>query len=60
MEIKITVNCNMKFLLLILLLVILLFLYVTKQPVSPTGVSGTGPGYIPAFQGHPSVGVSGL
>jgi hypothetical protein len=51
----------MKVLLLILLLVSLLFLYVTnKKPVSPTGVSGTGPGYIPAFQGYPEVGVSGV
>lgn len=49
----------MKLLLIILLLVILLF-FMTKKPVSPTGVSGTGPGYIPAFQGHPTIGVSGV
>lgn len=46
----------MKILILIALLLLLAFTFVpTEKPVS-----GTGPGYIPAFQGHPAVGVSGV
>jgi hypothetical protein len=45
--------------LVILLLLAILFM-VVKKPVSSTGVSGTGPGYIAPFQGYPGSGVSGV
>jgi len=47
-------------LLIIILLLVLLLFFIVKQTKVPTGVSGTGPGYIPAFQGYPEVGVSGV
>jgi len=51
-----------KLMLLFLILIALFFVFqVVKKPaVNSTGVSGTGPGYIPAFQGYPEVGVSGV
>jgi hypothetical protein len=50
-----------KLLILFLILIALFFVFqaVKKPAANATGVSGTGPGYIPAFQGYPEVGVSG-
>ena len=42
----------------ILILIALFFMFqVVKKPALSPEVSGTGPGYIPAFQGHPEIGV---
>jgi hypothetical protein len=49
-----------KLLILFLALVALFFVFqIVKKPVvSSVDVAGTtGPGYIPAFQGHPQIGV---
>lgn len=47
-----------KLLVLFLILIVLFFVFqVVKKPVLSPDVSGTGPGYIPAFQGHPEIGV---
>jgi hypothetical protein len=48
-----------KLLILFLILVALFFVFqVVKKPEARTvDMSGTGPGYIPAFQGHPQIGV---
>lgn len=45
-----------KLLILFLILIALFFMLMKKPALSPE-VSGTGPGYIPAFQGHPEIGV---
>jgi hypothetical protein len=42
------------------LLVLLVLFFINKPAVNSTGVSGTGPGYIPPFQGYPGSGVSGV
>jgi hypothetical protein len=47
-------------LIFVALLIVLAFLYTKKPAVNATGVSGTGPGYIPPFQGYPGSGVSGV
>ena len=49
----------MKILFLVAVLLFFLFALTPKQ-VTKKPVSGTGPGYIPAFQGHPEIGVSGV
>jgi hypothetical protein len=42
---------------LFLVAVLLFFLFaLTPRSVSEKTVSGSGPGYIPAFQGHPQIG----
>jgi hypothetical protein len=47
-----------KLLILFLILVALLFMLMKKPAVNSVDVAGTtGPGYIPAFQGHPQIGV---
>lgn len=48
-----------KLLILFLIFIALFFVFqVVKKPAAEsTEVSGTGPGYIPAFQGHPQIGV---
>lgn len=43
----------------LLVLAAVLFLFM-KKTTKTKQVSGTGPGYIPAFQGYPEVGVSGV
>ena len=44
--------------LLFFILIALFFVFqVVKKPALSPEVSGTGPGYIPAFQGHPEIGV---
>ena len=45
---------------LILIALLLLLAFTLPRSVTEKPVSGTGPGYIPAFQGHPAVGVSGV
>ena len=45
----------MKILFLLAVLLFFLFALTPRQTASKT-VSGTGPGYIPAFQGHPQIG----
>jgi hypothetical protein len=45
---------------ILFLLVVLLFFLFALKPRTPKIASGTGPGYIPAFQGHPGIGVSGV
>jgi hypothetical protein len=48
-----------KLLILFLILVALFFMFM-KKPSAATSVDvagTTGPGYIPAFQGHPQIGV---
>ena len=46
------------FLFLFLILVALFFMITKKTEVKAVDVAGTtGPGYIPAFQGHPQIGV---
>jgi hypothetical protein len=42
----------------LLVLAAVLFLFINGKKTKQ--VSGTGPGYIPAFQGYPEVGVSGV
>jgi len=51
-----------KLAILFLILVALFFAFhvVQKPALNSTEVTGTGPGYIPAFQGYPEVGVSGV
>ena len=49
----------MKILFLIAILLFFLFALMPRSAPEKT-VSGTGPGYIPAFQGHPAVGISGV
>jgi hypothetical protein len=46
---------------LVALVLCVFFLILLFRQTTPERVwtSGTGPGFIPAFQGHPSVGVSG-
>jgi hypothetical protein len=47
-----------KLMLLFFILIALFFVFqVVKKPALSPEVSGTGPGYIPAFQGHPEIGV---
>jgi len=46
-----------KLLILFLILVALFFIMSAKKTALSPEVSGTGPGYIPAFQGHPEIGV---
>lgn len=46
-----------KLLILILFLVALFFIMSTKKSALSPDVSNVGPGYIPAFQGHPQIGV---
>jgi hypothetical protein len=47
-----------KLLILFLILVALFFMLMKKPRESLMDyASGTGPGYIPAFQGHPQIGV---
>lgn len=48
-----------KILIVFLILVALFFMFMMKKPVmNSVDVAGTtGPGYIPAFQGHPQIGV---
>jgi hypothetical protein len=47
----------MKVLVLVVFLLLLILLFAAKKPMVKQGnVSETGPGYIPAFQGHPQVG----
>jgi hypothetical protein len=47
-----------KLLILFLILVALFFMFqVGKKPALSPDVSNVGPGYIPAFQGHPEIGV---
>ena len=46
-----------KLLILFLILVALFFIMSAKKRALSPEVSGTGPGYIPAFQGHPEIGV---
>lgn len=46
----------MKVLVLIIFVVLFLFFFMKKPALSPE-VSNVGPGYIPAFQGHPEIGV---
>lgn len=48
----------MKVLLLIMLVFIALFFFFFVKKAAPSAdVSNIGPGYIPAFQGHPEIGV---
>lgn len=46
-------------LLILFLILVALFFMLTRKSVTPSvDVAGTtGPGYIPAFQGHPQIGV---
>jgi hypothetical protein len=44
----------------LLILAAVLFLFLNGKTKKTKQVSGTGPGYIPAFQGYPEVGVSGV
>lgn len=47
-------------LLIMFLILVALFFMLKKKPASATSVDvagTTGPGYIPAFQGHPQIGV---
>lgn len=47
-----------KLLILFLVLVALFFMFMKKTDTKTVDVAGTtGPGYIPAFQGHPQIGV---
>ena len=46
-----------KLLILFLILVALFFFVSTKKSALSPDVSNVGPGYIPAFQGHPQIGV---
>jgi len=46
-----------KLLILFLIIVALFFVMSTKKPALSPDVSNVGPGYIPAFQGHPQIGV---
>lgn len=47
-----------KLLILFLILVAFFFMFMKKTKVKAVDVAGTtGPGYIPAFQGHPQIGV---
>jgi Na+/proline symporter len=47
-----------KLLILFLILVALFFMFMKKSEANSTDYAmGTGPGYIPAFQGHPQIGV---
>jgi hypothetical protein len=47
-----------KLLILFLILVAVFFMFMKKPTGKPMDdASGTGPGYIPAFQGHPQIGV---
>ena len=47
-----------KLLILFLILVALFFIFTRKTETKIVDVAGTtGPGYIPAFQGHPQIGV---
>lgn len=47
-----------KLLILFLILVALFFIFMKKSAAKMIDVAGTtGPGYIPAFQGHPQIGV---
>ena len=47
-----------KLLILFLVLVALFFMFMKKTDTKAVDVAGTtGPGYIPAFQGHPQIGV---
>ena len=47
-----------KLLILFLILVALFFMFMRKPATPAVDVAGTtGPGYIPAFQGHPQIGV---
>ena len=46
-----------KLLILFLILVALFFMFMRKTETKMIDVAGTtGPGYIPAFQGHPQIG----
>ena len=45
-----------KLLILFLIFVALFFMFMKKPALSPD-VSNISPGYIPAFQGHPQIGV---
>jgi hypothetical protein len=46
-----------KLLILFLILVALFFMFMRKTETKLVDVAGTtGPGYIPAFQGHPPIG----
>jgi hypothetical protein len=48
----------MKIILLIAFILLVLFFVMRKPVANPMdNASGTGPGYIPAFQGHPEIGV---
>ena len=46
-------------LLVLFLILVALFFMLKKRPAagSSVDVAGTGAGYIPAFQGHPQIGV---
>ena len=46
-----------KLLILFLVLVALFFMFMKKPAALSPDVSNIGPGYIPAFQGHPQIGV---
>ena len=46
-----------KLLVLILILIALFFIMSTNKSALSPDVSNVGPGYIPAFQGHPQIGV---
>jgi len=47
-----------KLFILFLILVALFFMFMKKPSENSVNVAGTtGPGYIPAFQGHPQIGV---
>jgi hypothetical protein len=46
-----------KLLILFLILIALFFIMSTKKSDLSPEVSNVGPGYIPAFQGHPQIGV---
>jgi hypothetical protein len=46
-----------KLIVLFLILIALFFIMSTKKSALSPDVSNVGPGYIPAFQGHPQIGV---
>ena len=50
----------MWWLLVVLVILLLVLMLSQKRVVNETGVSGTGPGYIAPFQGHPGSSVSGV
>lgn len=50
----------MKLLLALVILFLIGWLYFSRATPERIWTSGSGPGFIPAFQGQPSVGVSGV